>query len=123
MLDTNVLARCIEPAHPHHPIAHGAIAALVRRGDRLCLVAQVLYEYFVVCTRPQHAYGGLGMSNADGVAELKRVLTLFALLPEPPNLYLAWLDLIERHAVMGKRPRRAARGGTDGRQHPGHPDL
>lgn len=42
LLDTNVLTRCIEPAHPHHPIAHAAIAALVRRGDRLCLVPQVL---------------------------------------------------------------------------------
>lgn len=50
--DTNILARCIEPTHPHHQLANDAIAALVNRGDRLCLVPQVLYEYFVVCTRP-----------------------------------------------------------------------
>ena len=102
LLDTNVLARCIEPAHPHHRVASQAVAALVGRGDRLCVVPQILYEYFVVCTRPQHARGGLGMSSAEGVAELERVQTLFALLPEPPHLYSTWLELIKRHGVAGK---------------------
>jgi len=39
LLDTNILARCIEPAHPHHKLANDAIAGLVHRGDRLCLVS------------------------------------------------------------------------------------
>src|SRR5947208_3189795 len=103
LLDTNILTRCIEPAHPHHQLANDAVAALIRRGDRLCLVPQVLYEYFVVCTRPQQENGGLGMSNAEGVAEIKRVQSLFELLLDPPNLYSVWLQLIEQHAVMGKR--------------------
>ena len=102
LLDTNILARCIEPAHPHHKLANDAIAALVQRGDRLCLVSQIMYEYFVVCTRPQQANGGLGMSNPDGVAEIKRVQNLFELLPDPPNLFPVWLQLIEQHAVIGK---------------------
>lgn len=103
LLDTNILARCVEPTHPHHQLANDAIAVLARRGDRLCLVPQILYEYFVVCTRPQRENGGLGMSNADGVAEIKRVQTLFELLPDSPDLYSVWLQLIEQHAVMGKR--------------------
>ena len=73
LLDTNILARCIESTHPHHQLANDAITALVRRGDKLCLLPQILYEYFVVCTRPQQENGGLGMSNAVGVAEIKRV--------------------------------------------------
>ncbi|HZL37924.1 MAG TPA: hypothetical protein VFC78_21585 [Tepidisphaeraceae bacterium] len=103
LLDTNILARCVEPAHPSHQIANDAIGTLVKRGDRLCLVSQILYEYFVVCTRPQKANGGLGMSNAEGVGEIKRVVALFSLLPDPPNLYSVWLRLIEQHAVMGKQ--------------------
>jgi predicted nucleic acid-binding protein len=103
LLDTNILARAIEPAHPHHRPAHDAIAAIATRGDRLCLLPQVLYEYFVVCTRPQQEAGGMGMSNPDALAELRRVQALFHLLPDPPALYTTWLDLIERHAVMGKR--------------------
>ena len=103
VLDTNILVRCIEAAHPHHQLANDAIAALVKRGDRLCLVPQVLYEYFVVCTRPQQENGGLGMSNAEGVAEIKRVEALFSLLPDSPKLYSEWLQLIEQHAVLGKR--------------------
>lgn len=103
LLDTNILARCIEPTHPHHRLANDAIAALVKRGDRLCLVPQILYEYFVVCTRPQQQNGGLGMSSTEGVAEIKRVESLFSLLPDSPNLYPVWLQLIEQYAVMGKR--------------------
>ena len=75
----------------------------MKRGDRLCLLPQILYEYFVVCTRPQRENGGLGMSNAQAVAEIKRVQSLFELLPDPPDLYPAWLQLIEQHDVMGKR--------------------
>jgi predicted nucleic acid-binding protein len=103
LLDTNILARCIEPTHPHHQLANDAIAVLVRRGDRLCVVSQILYEYFVVCTRPQQENGGLGLSNREAIAEVKRVQSLFQLLPDSPGLYHVWLELIEKHAVMGKR--------------------
>src|SRR5882762_4340050 len=97
LLDTNILARCIEPTHSQHQLANDAIAFLVRRGDRLCLLPQILYEYFVVCTRPQHENGGLGMSNAEEVAEIKRVQSLFELLSDPPNLYPAWLFFACQH--------------------------
>src|SRR5690349_16552448 len=103
VLDTNILARCIEPTHPQHDVANAAVASLVKRGERLCLLPQILYEYFVVCTRPQQENGGLGMSNAEGVAEIKRVQSIFVLLPEPPSLFQLWLQLISQHAVMGKR--------------------
>jgi hypothetical protein len=55
LLDTNLLTRCIEPGHPLHGTATAAIKELSARNDRLCIVPQVLYEQFVVCTRPPGA--------------------------------------------------------------------
>ena len=76
---------------------------LSARGDRLCIVPQVLYEYFVVCTRPPAQYGGLGMSNEAAVIELNRLTTLFELLQDPPTLYVEWLRFIELYRVTGKQ--------------------
>ena len=42
LLDTNVVARCMYPAHPHHPMVVRAITTLTARGDNLFITAQVL---------------------------------------------------------------------------------
>lgn len=53
LLDTNVLCRLIEQEHPHHVTAERAVLALRRDLHELCLVPQILYEYWVVVTRPK----------------------------------------------------------------------
>jgi hypothetical protein len=68
LLDTNLLARCIQPNHPLHAAATAAMRELSARKDRLCIVPQVFYEHFVVCTRPPGEYGGLGMTNEAAIA-------------------------------------------------------
>ena len=103
LLDTNLLARCIQPSHPLHLAAVAAMKELSARGDRLCIVPQVLYEYFVVCTRPPGEYGGLGMTNEIVIAELDRLTSLFEVLPDTPAIYSEWLKLITAHKIVGKR--------------------
>jgi predicted nucleic acid-binding protein len=103
LIDTNVLTRCIEPGHPHHLTALQAIDRLRTRGDQLCIVPQVLCEHFVVCTRPQQEYGGLGLSNADALNEIARVTRLFQLVSDSPAIFSAWLQLIRQPSVIGKR--------------------
>lgn len=39
-LDTNILARSIEESHPMHEAARNAVAALVRRGEVVCVLPQ-----------------------------------------------------------------------------------
>jgi hypothetical protein len=51
------------------------------RGDHLCVVPQIIYEHFVVCTRPPSEYGGFGMSNEAAVAEISHVAAQFAARP------------------------------------------
>ena len=73
LVDTNLLTRALQPASPHFPAATAAIRALAARGERLCLVPQVLYEFWVVCTRPV-GLNGLGITTARAAAEQARLL-------------------------------------------------
>jgi hypothetical protein len=63
LLDTNILGRIVEVGHPQHRVASDATDALRRNGDAPCLLPQVLYELWVVATRPT-AVNGLGFSAA-----------------------------------------------------------
>jgi hypothetical protein len=51
LLDTNILTRLAQHAHPMHAAARDAVAALQRAGETLRLVPQNLYEFWVVATR------------------------------------------------------------------------
>ena len=87
LLDTNLVTRCIQPSHPLHMIAIAAMKEFAARCDRLCIVLQIIYEHFVVCTRPPNEYGGLGMTNEAAIAEVTRVATLFEILPDSQMIY------------------------------------
>src|SRR5436305_381745 len=101
LLDTNILGRMLEPGHPQHRVAHDATGALVLRGDNLCVVPQVLYEFWVVATRPV-AVNGLGLTVAQAAAELIGLRTLFPLLSDTPAIYREWESLVVAHNVSGK---------------------
>jgi predicted nucleic acid-binding protein len=101
LLDTNILGRMLEPGHPQHRVAHDATDALVLRGDNLCVVPQVLYEFWVVATRPV-AVNGLGLTVAQAAAELIRLRALFPLLADTPAIYPEWESLVVAHNVIGK---------------------
>jgi predicted nucleic acid-binding protein len=92
LLDTNVLCRLADRGHPFHAAAETAVHALRRRGDEPCLVPQVLYEYWVVVTRP--------LSDADKALSLW--VELFTLLRDERGIYPLWRDLAARHDVKGK---------------------
>jgi predicted nucleic acid-binding protein len=101
LLDTNIVGRMAETGHVQHRTAVDAVAALVARGDTPCLVPQVLYEFWVVATRPL-ASNGLGCTPAAADAELSRLNSLYPLLPDTPSIFPAWRRLVASHSVLGK---------------------
>ncbi|HJT76516.1 MAG TPA: PIN domain-containing protein [Gemmataceae bacterium] len=102
LLDTNILARLAEPGTVASQVAHDAVRALPLRGDVPCLVPQVLYELWVVATRPVAA-NGLGFTPAQADAELARVLTLFPLFfPDTAAIFPEWRRLVVAHQVSGR---------------------
>src|SRR5579884_1088524 len=101
LIDTNLLARIAEPAHPHHPIAARAVGALAGRGDTLHVVPQNFYELWVVATRPV-ANNGLGMSSQQAEAEIQRLRQVLDLLTDIPAIFDEWQRLVVQYDCKGK---------------------
>jgi predicted nucleic acid-binding protein len=101
LLDTNVLCRVAERGHPDHAIATSVIDKLRAEGNQLCLVPQVLYEYWVVVTRPV-SDNGLGMTAVDADAVIDLWLELFTLFRDERGVFTLWRGLVKQHDAKGK---------------------
>jgi predicted nucleic acid-binding protein len=101
LLDANILLRTVEPGHAQHRPANDATDTLRAQGHVLCVVPQVLYAFWVVCTRPA-AVNGLGKSAAEARAELAAVKAGFTVLNDTPAIFPQWESLVTAHAVLGK---------------------
>jgi predicted nucleic acid-binding protein len=82
-------------------LAQAAVLSLHQGGQTLHTVAQNVYEFWVVATRPVAA-NGLGLSTAAALAEVTRLTALFPLFPDTPAVYPEWLRLVSTHQVSGK---------------------
>jgi predicted nucleic acid-binding protein len=101
LLDTNVLCRLVERGHPDHAAAKDAVAKLRGQQHELCLVPQVLYEYWVVVTRPA-ADNGLGMSTADADRAIDLWIRAFVLIRDEQGVFALWRELARQHDAKGK---------------------
>lgn len=100
-IDTNVLLRSIQPAHPMHPAAVEALQTLGDGGARLVIFPQVVYEFWVVATRPA-AENGLGMTTDEAESNVDSLLRLFTLLNDTAEVFEHWRTLVKSHDVKGK---------------------
>jgi predicted nucleic acid-binding protein len=100
LADTNLLVRIAQPAHVQHPIALDALAVL-RPTHELCIVPQVVYEFWVVCTRPV-AQNGLGFDVSSTARELARARSFFVMLDDTAAVLPEWERLVTTHDVKGK---------------------
>ena len=76
LVDSNVLLRSVQPAHPQYHLASAAIGSLLRRNVGLCVARQNLVEFWGVATRPL-ANNGLAMSPAIVAGELRKLRKSF----------------------------------------------
>lgn len=96
-----MVLRVFQPAHPMHAAARAALVAVRARGDVLCFVPQVLYEFWVVSTRPLNN-NGRGLTPAATAAELTAIRTDFVLFDDGPDILPTWETLVTTFAVTGK---------------------
>lgn len=101
LVDTSVLLRTLQPAHPQLETVRAAIKSLTAQRRDLHIVPQNLVELWVVATRPLE-YNGLGLTPRATAGELTRIKNMFALLPEVPAMYSIWERLVVRYQVSGK---------------------
>ncbi|HZF38791.1 MAG TPA: PIN domain-containing protein [Blastocatellia bacterium] len=102
LLDTNLLLRLSDGASPHQALADQAIKRLRLRGDRLCLTAQNLIEFWAVATRPAPA-NGFGWDTQKTRVEIDQLLNKFPLLDDMPAILTNWINLVTTHGVKGKK--------------------
>lgn len=102
LADTNLLLRLADPASPQHPISTQALARLLGQGDEIYLTPQNFIEFWAVATRPVEA-NGFGWNSARTAKEVTDFQDRFPLLPDSPDIFTRWLELVKRLPVHGKR--------------------
>jgi predicted nucleic acid-binding protein len=102
LVDTNLLLRLVDPGSPQHRAATEALARLFGQADEVYLTPQNLIEFWAVATRPVEA-NGFGWSSERTGQEVAELQGRFPLLPDSPEIFIRWLDLVNRHPIRGKR--------------------
>lgn len=102
LVDTCILARRVLPGDPLSAAASGAVDALFRSGEELLVTPQVLMEYRAVATRPLSS-NGLGLTSEQTRAETDLIEQAFGMLPDTPDVYAVWRELVGRYEVTGRQ--------------------
>jgi len=100
LLDANILLRRIDETSDKQVVVIAAIERLAVQGARLCIVAQTLFEFWAVATRPI-ANNGIGLTTSQASQEVANIRAAFELLPETP-LMDEWRRLVTTYGVTGK---------------------
>ncbi|QEG34908.1 type II toxin-antitoxin system VapC family toxin [Bythopirellula goksoeyrii] len=100
-VDTNVLLRLDHLGHPHRELAKAALERIVDEQHTIRTIPQVLYEYWVVATRPLEA-NGLGFSTDDTARMLSDFKELFPPLRDERGILEHWENLVQTYKVQGK---------------------
>jgi predicted nucleic acid-binding protein len=107
LLDTNLLVRMTRSTDPQSAVVRAAVQVLLRRGERLSLVPQNLYEFWAVATRrpgrPPAGSNGLGMSPNQAGSWLRFFRRRFVFLADRDELSRLWQALVESHGITGYR--------------------
>lgn len=101
LVDTNIVLRLGDKRHVMHPEALAAVDWLDSNGHECVIVPQVLYEYWVVATRPPEK-NGLGMSVSDADAAISQSVEFFRLLLDERGIFTCWRELVAKNDVKGK---------------------
>jgi predicted nucleic acid-binding protein len=100
LIDTNILLRSAQPAHPLCSPATHAVATLLKQSEAVFFCPQNIAEFWHVATRPV-AVNGLGFTHEEVLSEVQNIEGLLTLLPDSPGIYAEWKRLVTEHKVQG----------------------
>lgn len=102
VLDTNVLLTATDTGRKEYAKAREALDEWPARGTTLYTTGQILREYLSVATRPVER-NGLGLSQADSVANARAFCGRLRLLDENEKVNTRLLALLDDVACRGKQ--------------------
>ncbi|MCW5941008.1 MAG: type II toxin-antitoxin system VapC family toxin [Fimbriimonadaceae bacterium] len=101
LLDTSVLARLCDPDPGLRQRAQHLLLRLSTGGCALAICPQVVYEFWVVATRPT-TVNGMGLDPSEASAQIGDWLAAFQMLHDLPEAVPIWRRLVSQMAVLGK---------------------
>ena len=101
LLDTNILTCIKQAAHPDNTRVTEQLIQYLMDERELVVCPQVLYEFYVVATRPSIARGGLGLTSEEAIREIQEFQQTYSFIDDPTELFYGWRDLIERYGTQG----------------------
>jgi len=101
LIDTNCFLRLAESNSPDRTVVLSALKKLHTSGETLCCTPQILAEFWNVCTRPNTARGGLGLSVESTERKVKLIEKHFRLLTDNLSTFLEWRRLVADLRIKG----------------------
>lgn len=101
LIDSNCFLRLAEPNTPNRTAVLSALKQLHSSGEILCYTPQVIAEFWNVCTRPNTARGGLGLSIESTERKVKLIEKHFRLLPDALRTFVEWRRLVSELGIKG----------------------
>lgn len=98
LVDSNVLLRRIQSSSSHYAAARRALRRLYENGDILCITSQNLLEFWSVATRSA-LRGRLVLAHPQAERHLRRFRRLFRFVPDVPDIYLEWENIVSLFGV------------------------
>lgn len=100
LIDTNVLLRITQSNDSRYQITQDAVNRLKAKGHQLQTTPQNFMEFWNVSTRPINK-NGLGHKPSETKRFLQHLEQLFPLLPDSPDIYSEWKQLVVSYNVSG----------------------
>jgi hypothetical protein len=100
LLDTNVLVYAMNKDAVHHDVCRALLDRAFAREIRVCLVPQILFEYFAVVTSPRQMSIPLGV--ADAASDIKRLRQALPVVYPSERIVDLTLDLVRALGHSGR---------------------
>ncbi len=101
LLDANILIHSRQPASPHYQAITQKLIEFTENNENLVICPQVLYEYYVVVTRPG-AQNGYNISCDVATEQMNDFIDTYTFINDPPDLFIAWQAIISSYQTIGK---------------------
>ena len=100
LADTNILIRRVNRHDLQHKDARSALRHFSTLEYQVCIVPQNILEFWNVATRPLDK-NGLGLMPRHVERIVARFEQLYQILPENPDVYPLWRNLVAKYSVSG----------------------
>lgn len=101
ILDTNIILRLADKTSKEHKQSYSIVKRLLSEGYEVCIIPQVLIEFWVVATRPLDS-NGFEWDVDMTLQKIKELQDIFILLHDNELIFKKWLKIVS-DGVKGKR--------------------